>query len=145
MTHIEDTKADIAAGKMPTGHRTIFYDLLTNPELPEKEKETERLRTEAQSILVAGTVTAAHILTNLSFHIINNPQVEAKLRAELKTMWPQNNEPKWQDLNQLEYLVGLSAWRGSLILVDTISVCRHQRGAPHLLWRSPPYATHRSR
>ncbi|KAL9105017.1 MAG: hypothetical protein Q9163_000114 [Psora crenata] len=105
---INEAKANIAKGYKPTGHRTIFYDLLTNPDIPEKEKENERLRTEAQSVLVAGTVTAAHILTNIAFHIIDNPPVLEKLQAELRSVMPtKNSKPKWQELNQLVYMTAV--------------------------------------
>lgn len=106
MDQINETKSNIAKGYIPKGHRTIFYDLITNPEIPEPEKDTERLRTEAQSVLIAGTVTAAHILTNIAYHIIDNPPILKKLREELKTLMPADGtKPKWQELNQLEYLV----------------------------------------
>lgn len=103
---IAEAKANIAKDEKPVGHRTIFYELLTNDQIPAQEREQGRIRTEAQSVTVAGTVTAANILSNIAFHIIDNPPVLEKLQAELKTVMPTNDtKPHWDQLKNLPYLV----------------------------------------
>jgi hypothetical protein len=47
----------------------------------------------------------------LSFHLVSNPDVLAKLRKELETVMPDPNTPiTWQQLEQLPYLVSLLAF-----------------------------------
>ena len=61
---------------------------------------------EAQIVVAAGTVTTAHILSVTFFHIINNPEILAKLQGELRTVMPDTQtQAPWHKLEQLPYLV----------------------------------------
>ena len=61
---------------------------------------------ESQIIIAAGTVTTAHILSVISFHIIKNPHVLTKLQEELRTVRPDGQiQLPWHKLEQLPYLV----------------------------------------
>ena len=98
-------KADLANGRKYTGQRTIFYDMIANDQVRPQEKDSEHLRSEALAIMGAGTVTTAHHLAIVSFHLLENPEILAKLQAELKTvMADKNSRPRWQQLEQLPYL-----------------------------------------
>ena len=100
-----DAKAEITAGEKPQGQTTVFYDVLLNPNVRPQEKETDHLQEEAQTIIGAGTVTTGIILSTISFHIISNPSIRAKLEAEIGDIISQTNgKPKWQQLEQLPYL-----------------------------------------
>ena len=101
-------KADLAAGKKPEGQTTIFYEILTNEEVRPQEKDTDYLQDEAQTIIGAGTVTTAHILALLTYYIVDNPKVLARLQDELGTIMSEDNpSPKWQQLEQLPYLTAV--------------------------------------
>lgn len=102
---INDFKLDLAKGRKMTGQRTIFYDMLANDQVRPQEKESQHLRTEAQAVMGAGTVTTAHLLAIVSFHLLDNPDILAKMQAELKTIMPsKDTKPQWQQLEQLPYL-----------------------------------------
>ncbi len=87
-------------------HPTLFHEML-HSDLPPQEKTVNRLFQEAQVIIGAGILTTGWSLTVASFHIINNPDVFRKLRAELVDALPDLTTPlDWQMLEQLPYLNG---------------------------------------
>ena len=105
---VNDFKADLARGRKFTGQRTIFYDMIANDQVRPQEKDSVHLRTEAQAIMGAGTVTTAHLLAIVSFHLLNNPDVLAKMQEELKTVMPEkDSKPQWPQLEQLPYLAAI--------------------------------------
>jgi len=86
-------------------HKTIFEEL-RDSDLPPQEKTTERLMDEGLILTGAGGETTAQTLTVLSFHLLSNPEVLKKLRAELKQVMPDPNlSVPWQKLEQLPYMV----------------------------------------
>jgi cytochrome P450 len=93
-------------------HKTIFHEL-RDSDLPTQEKTLERLSDEGNILIGAGSKTTAQILAILSYHLISNPDIMAKLRQELDTVMPDLNTPiKWQQLEQLPYLVSLLIFCG---------------------------------
>ena len=102
-----ETKANIAAGKIPFDRTTIFYDILLNDDIRPQEKETDHLQDEAFTIVAGGTITTAHILAATTFHVINNPSILEKLQAELANAMTVNTAIKWQQLEQLPYLTAI--------------------------------------
>ncbi|KAK2743339.1 hypothetical protein FQN55_007274 [Onygenales sp. PD_40] len=87
-------------------HPTIFHEVL-NSDLPEDQKTDARLGDEAQLIVAAGLITTSWALTVGSFHIINNPRILQKLRAELKPLQGASADSlQWQKLELLPYLNG---------------------------------------
>ena len=105
---IINVKEDISQGRKPEGQTNIFYDVLTNDEVRPQEKDTDYLQDEAQTIIGAGTVTTAHILSIIHFHVLNNPSILKNLRDELATvMTPANPTPTWSQLEQLPYLTAV--------------------------------------
>ncbi|KIA75656.1 hypothetical protein HK57_00589 [Aspergillus ustus] len=66
----------------PLAHRTIFHEILDS-KLPPEEKTLPRLADEAAVTLAAGTLTTAWDLTVAMYHIVADPSIARKLRAEL--------------------------------------------------------------
>ncbi|CAI7572843.1 unnamed protein product [Penicillium viridicatum] len=86
------------------GYSTVFNDILSSS-LPPQELQPARLNDEAVSLVGAGTETTAWSLTIGTFHVINNPHVALKLKAELAQAIPDPNEmPSWTELEKLPYL-----------------------------------------
>lgn len=124
-------KAELDEGKKPDGQgqKTIFYDLLTNDQLPPEDKSVDRLESEGVSLVAAGyvyqlritcidvtqvhatdtgarSVTVAHTLSVITFHLIDDRRMRDRLKAELKGVMPDPDaQPKWTELEQLPYLV----------------------------------------
>ena len=100
-----EVKDALARGEKPTGQTTIFYDVLTNPQVRPQEKETDHLQDEAQTVIGAGTVTTGHILSILTYYIVDNPTIRERLQAELESLMQQTDgKPKWAQLEHLPYL-----------------------------------------
>ena len=51
-------------------------------------------------------MTTAHILSTVSFHLLDNPNILDRLQRELENlMSSENPQPTWQQLERLPYLV----------------------------------------
>lgn len=61
----------------------MFHYLLRS-DLPESEKVTARLNAEATSFMGAGTYPTAATLIFVAYYIMANPQIEERLRNDLK-------------------------------------------------------------
>ncbi|KAI4253641.1 MAG: hypothetical protein LQ352_003569 [Teloschistes flavicans] len=108
-------------------HPTIFYEII-HSDLPLSEKQPERLEKEAAAILGAGAVTTAWTLTVAMYHLTVNPDKLARLRAEIKEIMPDPDQPvKLQQLERLPYLT--SVLMESLRLSNGVST-RLSRIAP---------------
>lgn len=82
-------------------HTTIFHEILAS-NLPPTELSLPRLTDEALTIIGAGTVTTAHTLTTITFHLLSRPEKLERLRSELAAIW--NEPPTWTQLEHLPYL-----------------------------------------
>jgi cytochrome P450 len=108
---IDDIKAKrsaIAGAKTapPAASNATIFDSILDSDLPDEEKETERLWQEAQVICIAGTETTAWALSVLTFYLLSNPEVMAKLRTELNSAIPDvSARVAIRDLEKLSYLV----------------------------------------
>lgn len=89
----------------PTSDKaTIFHGILSS-DLPASELTPLRLQGEGQTIVAAGTLTTAHYLKSTMYHILSNPAILQKLRAELEGAMPNLAVlPPYRELDRLEYL-----------------------------------------
>ena len=63
----------------------MFHHLLRS-DIPETEKMTARLNAEAVSFLGAGTYPTAATLIFVTYYILADPKIEARLRNDLKNV-----------------------------------------------------------
>ncbi|KAG0651719.1 Cytochrome P450 monooxygenase [Hyphodiscus hymeniophilus] len=90
-----------------TGHRTIFSDILES-DLPDAEKEIQRLSEEASIIASAGSDTIKNAMNVACFHILNNPTIHEALVAELVAVLPdRDTTPVLSQLEALPYLTAI--------------------------------------
>lgn len=124
-------------------HPTVFHELL-NSDAPDSEKTLRRLLEEAQTVVGAGTITTAHILSTISYHVLANPPVLEKLKAELCAAMPTPNTKL--SLQQLERLPYLSACISEGLRVGYGVSGRLMRAAPdrelHFQDSTIPRGTH---
>lgn len=86
---------------------TIFHSLINN-DLPQQEKELQRIVEEAVLIVGAGQLTTADVLSVIFYQLIKNPEKLQMLRHELDEAIPDpNNLPHYQQLEQLPYLTAV--------------------------------------
>ena len=88
------------------GHPTIFHTLI-NSDMPDNEKTFSRLTYEGLTLIGAGTVTTAHVLTRTVFYVLSDPPVLERLRQELRGVFSDGPELSAKEtliqLDQLPY------------------------------------------
>ncbi|KAL6229443.1 hypothetical protein BDW75DRAFT_245730 [Aspergillus navahoensis] len=87
---------------------TVFDSLLSST-LPQNEKTVGRLRGEGQTLIGAGTLTTGNALKMILFHVLDNPNILRKLRAEVDGALGNVNILGMPDTTHLERLPYLSA------------------------------------
>ena len=107
---------------------TIFHGILNNPNLPDAEKTTARLCDEAIVLIGAGTDTTANTLASVTYHMLVNPEILKKLKAELAEAIPDVEAPL--DLRRIEALPYLTAVIQEGIRLHPGASLRQERVAP---------------
>ena len=88
-----------------TSHVTVFHEILNDPNLPASEKGDLRMMAEAESLVGAGTLTSAHMLSLTSFVILTDPEIQERLCAELEAAMPDpESSPPQSAFESLAYL-----------------------------------------
>jgi cytochrome P450 len=88
-----------------TSHVTVFHEILNEPTLPPSEKTEMRMKAEAQSLVGAGTLTSAHMLSLTSYFILKDQEVYRNLMKELEIAMPDpDSSPSQQTFESLPYL-----------------------------------------
>lgn len=122
----------------PKARRTIFTELLDS-DLPESEKSIDHLSDEAQVILGAGSMTTAHVMAVMTFHLLKNPDKLDRLCTELQGVMPDtpHTAPSLQKLEALPYFVSFPhASASSLIDFGLPIDSMHSREYTPFLWCS---------
>lgn len=88
-----------------TAHKNIFEELYDS-NLPPQEKTIDRLNEEGFALVLAGADTSSATLTQLSYHLLANPDILKTLKEELRVAMPDTQVPMpWQELENLPFLV----------------------------------------
>ncbi|KAI0538391.1 cytochrome P450 family protein [Xylaria digitata] len=89
-------------------HPTVLREIIADPDLGPSEKTPKRLMFEAKTLLNAGTGTVSWTLTTAIWYLTANPDIRARLRAEILTVMPDPRKPvKFQELEQLPYFTAV--------------------------------------
>ncbi|KAL1615381.1 hypothetical protein SLS54_009035 [Diplodia seriata] len=111
-SQVRKVKQDIDQGVVKPSESTratVFTEILTS-NMPDSEKDTERLSREAQAMVQAGIETVSWSLTTNLTYLLSNPHALARLHAELLAAIPPSPNsspadlPSWTTLEQLPYL-----------------------------------------
>lgn len=101
---IEDVLAGRNVEAKEASHLTLFHEILSS-HLPPEDLTLQRLQNEAMSAIGAGVETATWALGVGCYHILANPDIERRLREELREKIPDPmNMPHWMELEKLPYL-----------------------------------------
>jgi cytochrome P450 len=74
--------------------------------LPPEKKTSAQLGQEFHEVISTGTETTAHMLTIITYHLLENPDKLQRLQAEIQQLEPNSSaELRIQKLEQLLYLV----------------------------------------
>ncbi|KAJ9421176.1 cytochrome P450 [Fusarium oxysporum] len=102
-SRVQKTKNDLDSG-IVYDRPTIFADLLQS-ELDDSEKKQDRLVEEAVTIVNAGTETTSWALAVITYFLLSQPEILAKLQDELKQVVDDPcHLPSWTTLEHLPYL-----------------------------------------
>ncbi|KIW16416.1 hypothetical protein PV08_06468 [Exophiala spinifera] len=86
---------------------TVFHAILQG-NLPEREKSPDRLWQDGQVVVIAGTLTTAAALSEITFHLLRQPTELQTLKDELATAMTENaGLPDVAKLEQLPYLTAI--------------------------------------
>lgn len=98
---------EIRHSKEDSEGQTIFHEILRS-NIATAEKSTPRLVDEAMVLAIAGADTTANTLVALSYHVLSDPAIFARLRKELDSVMPSPDQPPDpKALDQLPYLNAL--------------------------------------
>lgn len=90
------------------GHPPIVFQELMDSDLPDEEKSMTRLVDEGITLVGAGTVTTAHVLSTITYFVLANPEIFETLQRELREQQPDGPDLSAQTrlvrLEQLPYL-----------------------------------------
>lgn len=74
-------------------HPTIYHRLLDPSSASHTSITRDELLQEAKNLIFAGTDTTANALYIALWHLMRNPTLQTRLRAELATIWPNLDDP----------------------------------------------------
>jgi cytochrome P450 len=109
VTELIEVKERMRAGTFTTERPTIFSELLD----PEKQggyavPAINELKDEVYSVITAASDTTGNAMTVACYKTLNNPEIYAKLRAELLEAFPDPNAKlEFTKLEKLPYLTGV--------------------------------------
>lgn len=104
--------------------RRSLVDDIMDSNLPPHEKTLPRVTGEVAAILIAGTETTSWVLSVLTYHLLANPEILARLTQELAMKVESPTAlPTWSTLENMPYLTAvlLEGLRLSYGLVHRIS------------------------
>ncbi|KAK8026464.1 hypothetical protein PG991_003520 [Apiospora marii] len=103
MNETAESKADPTRDP-PERPPTIFHELLHSSSLPPEEKSLQRLVDEGQTLIAAGQETTSFHLQTVTYHVLANPAIHARLRAELRDEVVDPLNASVAELERLPYL-----------------------------------------
>ncbi|KAF2473134.1 cytochrome P450 52A12 [Lindgomyces ingoldianus] len=93
----EESDAERKIGGEKNEERYVFIH-----ELAKQTNDKKRIRDELMNVLLAGRDTTASLLSNMFFELSKNPNIWAKLRAEVGEL--DGRTPSYEELRNLKYL-----------------------------------------
>lgn len=84
---------------------SLFRYVFNETKMPESELSVDRLASEAQLLLAAGTVTTTRTLGVCLYYILSNDRIRFRLKEELRSVMAGYPEiPRLQEMEKLPYL-----------------------------------------
>ena len=87
----------------------IMNEVYRSDEIPASEKTVKRLFEEISILMGAGSETTATTLLTITYHVLANPAILQKLRAEIEQNFPEAQREEILSYKQLETLPYLTA------------------------------------
>ncbi|KAJ5193142.1 Cytochrome P450 [Penicillium cf. viridicatum] len=132
----QSSGAERKSGRSPTEKEAVYESLLVNESLPPQERTLTRLEQEGALLALAGTESPALSLSITFYHLLANPSILNRLRAELETV---PVDASWSQLEKLSYLMAVIEEGNRLSFGVTARIGR--RAHEELIYTPSPYAT----
>lgn len=132
----QSSGADRKSGRSTTEKEAVYESLLVNESLPPQERTLTRLEQEGALLALAGTESPALSLSIAFYHLLANPSILNRLRAELETV---PVDASWPQLEKLSYLMAVIEEGNRLSFGVTARIGR--RAHEELIYTPSPYAT----
>lgn len=130
-------KAQSSGADRKSGEKEAVYEsVLVNESLPPQERTLTRLEQEGALLALAGTESPAQSLSIIFYHLLANPSILSRLRAELETV---PVDASWSQLEKLPYLMAVIEEGNRLSFGVTARVGR--RAYEELIFTPSSYAT----
>ena len=123
-------------------HRTIIEEGYINSQLPKEEKTFTRMYDDSVTLVSAGIETTGYTLSTATFHLLTNPNINARLRRELAEVWPDTNAiPSWRTLEKVPYLKAVitEALRITVGAATRSARINHHESMQYGDWQIPPH------
>ena len=99
-------KHHVTQNDEPSREKVDAYGAILCSNLPEIEKEPDRVAQEVLTLLVGGSATTMRVMSRVLYHVVSTPHVLGHLRSELDAVMPVlDTYPELEDLEQQHYLV----------------------------------------
>lgn len=131
----EDRKQDFENSAV----RTLFHEMMDS-KLSPQDLRLQRVVDEAMLMIGAGIESSKQALTVACFYVLTDPEIEARLRAELEAGIPDPEQmPHFQELESLEYLEAVmnEALRLSMGAVQRLPRIRRDTHLTYGAWTIP--------
>lgn len=93
---------DFSKGKMDA------YRAILSSNLPERDKEPDRVAQEVLTLLVGGSATTMRVMSRIIYHLSSSSHVLHELRKSLDAIMPlRTTHPELQVLEKQQYLVSI--------------------------------------
>ncbi|KAJ5902870.1 hypothetical protein N7495_003398 [Penicillium taxi] len=102
--HYRLTEEKVKARLQKSNERPDFFGNILKQNGSEKGFSFEELITNASALIIAGSETTATLLAGVTYLLLKNPQVLAKLQDEVRTAIHAEDEITFDTCNQLPYL-----------------------------------------
>ncbi|RDW93458.1 uncharacterized protein DSM5745_00780 [Aspergillus mulundensis] len=105
--HINDAKREsLSADKLEQNIKSSVFRYVLSTDMPEAERDTERLAREAALLFGAGSVTTGRFFAVTIYYTLKNNKIRDRISSELKDVmagYP-STLPSWQELDRLPYM-----------------------------------------
>jgi cytochrome P450 len=120
---------------------TIFEGYMKDEKLPHAEKTGDLLKQSAIVLVAAGMETTGFALSAATYHILANPPIYRRVRAEIAAKWPEDASlPSWNELEPLPYLTAClkETLRMSVGVIGRLHRVNHHKSMQYKQWTIPP-------
>ncbi|KAL9129093.1 MAG: hypothetical protein Q9217_002365 [Psora testacea] len=97
------------------------YRAILNSNLPDYEKQPDRVAQEVLTLLVGGSATTMRVMSRVLFHFTSTPHVMSRLRSTLDAIMPMPTvRPELEVLQRQDYLTPVSMSPSRILMDPTI-------------------------